>query len=357
MNRSHLLVCSLLLAFLSVPNKNDIAAYGSRWQFPHSPSCSSCFSWLFIRRLCAFSVFSVPLWFILLGTLSGCTGALAREMVTAPNSRLSNASPAPVASKETKGERRLSVPVGPPQASLAVWVIEPDKLPARGTILILHGFLLNHNVVRHAANAFVDAGYRAVLVDLRGHGESTGRLITYGVVEARDLVQVTDFLQANNLAGATVGVYGTSLGASVAIQYSAIDPRVSSVVAVAPFATLKDEVPHFAKLLLPLPGWFLSDTDYAAVLHEAGKIAHFNTDDASSLAAISKTNARVLLIHGEIDALVPAENSRRLHAASPASQLVLLPAKGHLAACMDLLGEVPRLAREFFDGDHSTAKQ
>jgi pimeloyl-ACP methyl ester carboxylesterase len=58
----------------------------------------------------------------------------------------------------------------------------------------------------------------------------------------------------------------------------------------------------------------------------------------------------VLLIHGALDNVIPHEDSEQLHAAAPKnSELVILPAHGHLTACLDPSGEVPRLARDFFE--------
>ena len=42
--------------------------------------------------------------------------------------------------------------------------------PPRGTILLLHGYLQDRNYVTPWAVRLAQAGYRCVLVDLRGHG-------------------------------------------------------------------------------------------------------------------------------------------------------------------------------------------
>ena len=52
------------------------------------------------------------------------------------------------------------------------------------------------------------AGYRAVLVDLRGHGRSTGKYLTYGVQEAQDISQVIDALEQQQLIAGEIGVLG-----------------------------------------------------------------------------------------------------------------------------------------------------
>jgi pimeloyl-ACP methyl ester carboxylesterase len=254
-----------------------------------------------------------------------------------------------------EGEARaLAIRVGPPEAVLAVQVREPGQGPARGTILLLHGFLDDHHQLDAMARSLVKAGYRAVQVDLRGHGASTGEHITFGVVEARDLSQVLTDLQKRGLCHATVGVYGVSLGAVTGILLAATDPRVETMVAVAPYATLRESVPHFTKLLLPVPWAFLSDADFAAVMKRAEGIAGFEIDAASPLAAITRTRARVLLIHGDADAITLATSSERLHAAAPDhTELRILRGEGHLDLAFDAFGTLQPVARGWFD-EHLT---
>jgi pimeloyl-ACP methyl ester carboxylesterase len=299
--------------------------------------------WAAVRGVCVLC--------LLVAALAGCAQGFAERMVAPPNMRGQDGDPAVMPAQEGKGDRRIILAVGPPKANLAAWVLEPaGDRPVRGTVLVLHGIIANHDWVRGEAEELRKAGFRAVLVDLRGHGESTGEHITYGVVESRDLRQLVDYLQANKLCGPTLGVYGVSYGAATAIQYAALDRRVTAVVAVASFATLRDEAPHFGRQILPIPGLFLSDGDYVEVVTAAGKIAGFDPDAASPLAAIGKTRARVLLMHGGWDAVIPAECSARLHAASPGnSELRILKAQGHVGTTLGLDGAIGQAAGEWFE--------
>ena len=286
---------------------------------------------------------------VMLALLTGCNQMLAERMVAPPNLR--NATDAPPAACNTvvNGVRKIVLPVGPPKAMLSAWVLEPPAgKPVCGTVLVLHGIIVNHDWVRSAAENFRTAGFRAVLVDLRGHGASTGDHITYGVVESQDLKQLTDYLQQNKLCGDTLGVYGVSYGAATAIQYAAIEPRVTAVVAVAAFATLREEAPNFGRHILPIPGLFLADADYADVVTRAGKIANFDPDAASPLAAIQKTKAHVLLIHGDLDLVTSVECSKRLHAAAPEnSELQILAGQGHALATLNVDPKVLEAAQKW----------
>ena len=276
--------------------------------------------------------------------LAGCDNLLAARMVRPPNGQVT----APGV-KVRPDEKEQRVLVGTPPAELSYWVLEP-KMPVRGTVLLLHGFVADHHQLEGPAKALQKAGYRAVLVDLRGHGRSTGDHITFGVEDAVDLRQLTDHLQKEHLCGASVGVYGTSYGAATALLFAGSDPRVKAVVAVAPFASLREEAPYFGKYVLALPGRFLTAADYVKVVDRMGKLAGFDPDACSPLAAIQKTTAHVRLFHGTSDLIVSSHASEELAAAAPGrTELTLVPGKGHLSLVLDLLGELRPQTREWFD--------
>jgi pimeloyl-ACP methyl ester carboxylesterase len=262
------------------------------------------------------------------------------------------ANPLPPIERLLGVDQQFWVKAGPPEASLSVSVVESRaKLPSpRGTILVLHGVLDRSAVMLPAARALADAGYRAVLVDLRGRGRSTGKYMTFGIQEAKDLSQVLDALQAKGLVTGRLGVYGISYGATTAIQLAAVDRRVRAVVAVEPFSSAREEVPHFARMVAPGVGALISDKTYQESLDEAGRIADFDPDEADAAKAIQRTSAPVLIVHGRNDWIVPHEQSERLHAAAPGhSELVLIPYLGHVALWVDPGGHVAQRARDWFD--------
>ena len=70
----------------------------------------------------------------------------------------------------------------------------------------------------------------------------------------------------------------------------------------------------------------ISDKTYQQSLDEAGRIAHYDPDEADAVKAIQRTSAPVLIMHGTNDWVVPHQQSERLHAAAlDHSELVLVP--------------------------------
>ena len=227
--------------------------------------------------------------------------------------------------------RDLRVQVGHPAASLSVRILEAagdSSTNARGTLFVLHGIRDSKRSMVGVAEAFCGAGYRAVLVDLRGQGRSTGDWLSFGDREGRDLKEVADALAVEGVLALPLGVYGPSYGGAAALQMARRDPRVRAVVTVATYTRMRDIVPLYAERVAP--GWLLTGADVSAAIDRAGALGDFHPDDADSVAAIASTTAEVLLMHGRADANIPWQQSESLHDASRShSRLLVLEGLDH----------------------------
>lgn len=229
-----------------------------------------------------------------------------------------------------RGAVRLETEVGPPQARLVSWLIEPEAQPQRGSIVLLHGVRQDRRSLVDAAMAFADAGYRSVLVDLRGHGESTGHFLTYGAVETRDISELLDALASTGDELGPLGVFGFSYGASVAIELGARDPRIDAVVAVAPFASLHDVVADYRAEYLPAPLNLIPNRWFDLAIADASWLASFDPEQTAPLRTIVNSRAHQLLIHGTADSQVPLRHSLALFSvAGPLAELLEIPGASH----------------------------
>jgi len=62
-----------------------------------------------------------------------------------------------------------------PQGQIFVQMHKPlGPLPARGTVLAMHGYFVHGGLMNHLAAALLEGGYAVVLADLPGHGLSAG---------------------------------------------------------------------------------------------------------------------------------------------------------------------------------------
>ncbi len=222
--------------------------------------------------------------------------------------------------------RVVRAEVGPPHAVLEAWVLDPPATP-RGTTLVLHGIRDEKSSMIGVGRALRERGMRAVLVDLRGHGGSSGRFLTYGVVESRDLEQLVDQLLALGIVEGPLGVYGASYGGAVALQLSAIDPRVRAVASLSTFTSLREVVPPYARRSIPAVGALVPDALIDVIIDDAGELGGFSPDAADTRAALAHARANVLLIHGDADEHIPFAHARSLHSACP-TRCRLMPIDG-----------------------------
>jgi uncharacterized protein len=188
----------------------------------------------------------------------------------------------------------------------------------RGTIIFLHGVADNRGSSVGVVQRFTPRGFDVIAYDSRRHGQSPGDVCTYGFVEKRDLRRVIDGLST----GAVV-LIGTSLGAAVALQEAASDPRVATVVAAESFSDLRTVATERAPWYLPGP-----------VIRKAFIVAEqrgrFLVDAVSPLQAARTITAPVLLIHGAEDKETPPAHSQRIfEALTGPRRLMLVPGAGH----------------------------
>lgn len=218
-----------------------------------------------------------------------------------------------------------------PTARIRAWVFDPAEAP-RGTVLVLHGIRSSKLSSVAAARAHVRSGLRAVAVDSRGHGESAGRYLTYGVEEGRDLRALVDELDRRGLLTPPLDVVGSSYGAATAIQYAAIDSRVERVVASASFSSLREVVPAYLHWKLGPLADFVPSAVVNDLIDGATAQANFSADAACPRCVAPRVRARVLLIHSRDDERIPWQHSSAIHAAlrSP-KELMLVQGVGHVA--------------------------
>lgn len=243
----------------------------------------------------------------------------------------------------------IRVTVGPPAATIAGWVLSPTaEREVRGTIVLLHGIRMDRRALLGFAQEFADRGYRSVLLDLRGHGESTGNHLTYGTVEARDVSQVLDAVEARY--GRTPAfVFGHSYGGAVALHVAATDARVQAVVTVSAFADLRRVVSDYERKYVPELEPWIPESWLSAAVNDAAELAEFDPEQSPANAA-ARIRVPLLLIHGTGDTQVPTSHARELaFAAHDRAELLLLPGDTHDSIVAGSRSVVAQRALEHFD--------
>jgi pimeloyl-ACP methyl ester carboxylesterase len=210
--------------------------------------------------------------------------------------------------------------------------------PRRGLIVYLHGHADNRQSGLGLAERFVPKGWDLLTYDARGHGRSEGTQCTYGHREREDVTRALDAVGAEGAV-----LFGSSLGASVALQAAANEPRVEAVVAQSPFAELEWIIRERAP-------WIASAREVRDAIALAETRAGFRVTEVSPRTAAIRIAIPVLLIHGSEDRETRASHSKAIYAAlSGPRRLLLVPGAGH----NDVLRreEVWREIESFLDGN------
>jgi alpha-beta hydrolase superfamily lysophospholipase len=177
----------------------------------------------------------------------------------------------------------------------------PTSTQRRGVVVYLHGIADNRQSAIGIAQRLGPLGYDVIPYDGRAHGRSDGRFCTYGYYEKGDLVRALDALGERRVV-----LLGHSLGAAIALQAAAIEPRVIGVIAASTFADLPSIVEDRAP-------WFVPESDVQAALRRAGEIARFIPSEASPLLAAPHIHVPVALLHGGADRETRPRHSWRVY--------------------------------------------
>ncbi len=192
---------------------------------------------------------------------------------------------------------------------LSSWLIK-SPMPSNGTIVYLHGVADCKIDGLRFARLMHDHHYDVLLYDSRRHGDSEGSYCTYGYFEKHDLLRIIDYLQSrSDISSTAIGLFGTSMGAAVAIQAAAIDKRISAVAAENPFATLRTIFDDYQKRIIKLPFHYLRNV----VIVRAELMAKFKATDVSPLEAVKTIDIPLLFIYGTMDHLINYQYSIMLH--------------------------------------------
>ena len=226
------------------------------------------------------------------------------------------------------------------------WLVAQPRRP-RGSILYLHGVGDCKTSGVPLAKLLFNHGYSVFLYDSRRHGVSGGAYCTYGYYEKFDVSTVISYLESRReLTVGPLGVFGTSMGAAVAIQAAALDDRIRAVVAEASFTDLRTIAVDYQRRLIKLPWHFLRNV----ALTRAQIYARFKAREVSPLHDIRTLTIPVLLIHGIEDRFIRYQYSKQLYDnANEPKDLLLVPGAHHTNV-WDVAGkEFEEKVLKFFD--------
>jgi pimeloyl-ACP methyl ester carboxylesterase len=202
-------------------------------------------------------------------------------------------------------------------------------------VIMLHGGLGHSGNWGYQVPALLDAGYRVVLIDSRGHGLSTrdAQPYTYELL-ASDVLAIMDALK---LEQATV--VGWSDGACTGLIMAMTAP--ARVAGVFYFACNMD--PSGAREFQPTETldrcFHRHAADYARLSATPDQFNAFvesvglmqRTQPNTSAAELAEIRVPVAIVHSEHDEFIKREHADYLARSIPGAELILLPGVSHFA--------------------------
>lgn len=192
-----------------------------------------------------------------------------------------------------------------------------DAMHEAPTVLHVHG---NAGNIRHHAfftEHLPRAGINVFLFDYRGYGESGGRATRRGPLIEDTEAALDALLGRRSIDPRRIGVYGQSLGGSIAINVMACRTEIRAAVFESPFASWRGIAANAVG----------GDPPAAPARWLAALLI---SDQHRPIDAIAGIDRPILLVHGDDDSIIPISHSRRLARAGGESvRLVEFPGGEH----------------------------
>ena len=239
--------------------------------------------------------------------------------------------------------------LAPDGALLRGWKVRAGK-PNGDWVLAFHGVADNRLGVVEHARILLMAGYGVVMMDARAHGLSEGAMATYGWLERHDTSAIIDALESSEHPRHLFAL-GESMGAGIALQSAAMEPRIEAVVAEAAFASLREASYDYAGLRRsPLLGKTLFAPGTWTMIYHAERLAGLPAAEVSPEKAVAARAFPVLLICDAEDVALPCRHTQRIfNAAKGPKQIWIVPGAYHTAALGYQPDEFRRRVLGFYD--------
>lgn len=190
------------------------------------------------------------------------------------------------------------------------------------TVILVHGFARDRSELLPEARWLVEQGYSALLFDSRAQGLSDGAHISLGYLEAMDVRAAVDFIKGKS-PQERIGAMGYSMGGVAALKAAAEDLRIQAVIAISPFATLRETVNHRLKHMRPLA---------SLIAWWGERMTGLRLDDLRPVEFVGALSPRpILIMHAGNDEMIPSDSGHRLYqAAREPKELWSVPGVAHV---------------------------
>ena len=154
----------------------------------------------------------------------------------------------------------------------------------------------------------IQAGYNVVLISERGHYMSKGHSITFGVREKKDVGCWIKYVKKTFGEDKRIVLVGISMGGATVLLASDLLSEKDRVIADCPYSTPKEVISNTLKMTLKMnPKIFYPIANLSSIIY-----GHTNLSKDDANEHVKRSKAKILIIHGEDDTLVPYQFSKRV---------------------------------------------
>ena len=197
-------------------------------------------------------------------------------------------------------------------------------------VIVQHGYKTNRSTqLLEIAATLARGGYGVLLSSLRAHDLNDGRVISFGLEEMKDLSAWLALIQTlEGVDPSRIGIFGNSLGGSLAIQLAAQTQSIKAIVTHSAVASVRSTVETSIAYFTGLPSFpftpmilFWVEQDWA--------MQPDLLDFTVWIAALD--SQPILLMQGGADVVVASESGQLLYdAAREPKELWFEPDLGHV---------------------------
>ncbi|MCF6171537.1 MAG: alpha/beta fold hydrolase [Bacteroidales bacterium] len=199
--------------------------------------------------------------------------------------------------------------------------------PASPTLILVHGWGKSVGRLMPYIKNLHGKGFNILAFDARNHGNSDGNRFSSLLTFAEDISAGIRFVsEQKENKNCDIFLLGMSIGGAASVYAAARDPRIKKVITmgaptnpaeVMAYQLKKKHIPYYPFI------WLLFQAIQLKIGIRFSKLATVNN--------IGKSEAEFLIIHGEIDKVVPVDHGRRIleRARSGRAELWVVPGGGH----------------------------
>lgn len=197
--------------------------------------------------------------------------------------------------------------------------------------------------------------FNALIVDQRGHGESEGNTICFGIKERFDVLSWIGYSLYRFGEDISIILSGVSMGSATVLMSSNLElpQNVKGIVADCPFSTPFDIINTVCERDMHIS----PKLAFPFLMLGARLFAKINLKSVSAVECVKNSNIPILIIHGEDDRFVPCEMSKEIYNANPdIVKLETFAGAGHGLSYMCDTERYKTILEEFLNYCHNRSK-